>query len=275
MTEPRRRVDVLVVSDVHLGAACSRATELNAYLKSIDPARIVLCGDIIDLWEIRQGFWPEAHMKVVRRILKFALSGIPVHYITGNHDGALRHYSPFEMGKLELVDRLEMTIAGRKTLFIHGDAFDAVIRTPRWVTWLGTLSYDALVKVGTALNRMRQWMDQPPVSLAQMFKRNLPSAQRHIARYEEVVAHAAARRNCDTVICGHIHLAAQRQFVCDGREVQYLNSGDWVDSCTALECIDGSWKVVHFHELVEQGLIDTRRLQEGTQAQESAQSLAG
>ena len=119
-------------------------------------------------------FRSEAHMKVIRRILKFALSGVPIHYITGNHDGALRHYSPFEMGKIELIDRLEMTIAGRKTLFVHGDAFDSVLTTPKWVTWLGTLSYDALVKVSTTLNGFRRMLDQPPVSLAHMFKSKLP-----------------------------------------------------------------------------------------------------
>jgi UDP-2,3-diacylglucosamine pyrophosphatase LpxH len=252
----RRPVDLVVISDVHLGAACSRAGELNAYLKSIDPGRLVLCGDIIDLWEIRRNFWPETHMKVVRRLLKLALAGVPVHYLTGNHDSALRHYAPFALGQLQLEDRLELNLAGRPTFFVHGDAFDALLSTPRWLATAGSWSYDALVTAGIGLNHLRGCLGRPPVSLAQTFKRNLPAAQRHIDRFRHAVAAAGAERGCSTVVCGHIHVADQRDIATPAGEILYLNAGDWVDSCTALECHGGIWQVVQYDRLVADGLID-------------------
>ncbi len=255
----RRKLDVLVLSDIHLGYRGCRADELLAYLKTVEPQRVVLNGDIIDIWQFKTSFWPESHLKVLRRLLKFAQRGTPVHYVTGNHDEALRKYTPFILGNVELIDRLELEIDGRKTWFLHGDAFDALIGTPRWLQWLGTLSYDGISFVSSWLNRLRSWFGLRGISPAKYFKENLASAGRHIARFEEVCARMAAERGCDTVVCGHIHAANKRLYQvpmghrgADGQpvaEVLYLNSGDWVESCTALEYVDGQWSVMHLSNL--------------------------
>ena len=252
MTE-RRPLDLLVLSDIHLGYRGCRADELLAYLKTVEPKRVVLNGDIIDIWQFSKSFWPESHLKVLRRLLKFAQRGTPVHYVTGNHDEALRRYTLFILGHVELVDRLELDIDGRRTWFLHGDAFDALIATPRWLQWIGTLSYDGISFVSAWLNRLRSWFGLPGISPARYFKENLASAGRHIARFEEVCARMAAERGCDTVVCGHIHAANKRLYQVpqgsDVKEVLYLNSGDWVESCTALEYADGQWSVMHLSGL--------------------------
>ena len=245
----RRPLDLLVLSDIHLGYRGCRADELFAYLKTVEPKRVVLNGDIIDIWQFSKRFWPESHLKVLRRLLKFAQRGIPVHYVTGNHDEALRRYSPFLLGNVELVDRLELVIDGKRHWFLHGDAFDALIATPRWLQWLGTWSYDGISFASSWINRLRGWFGMRRISPARYFKENLASASRHIARFEEVCARMAAERDCDAVVCGHIHAANKRLYQVDGRDVLYLNSGDWVESCTALEYADGQWAVARLDGL--------------------------
>ncbi len=266
----KRHVEVVVISDVHLGTAACRAAELNTYLKSIEPGMVVLNGDIVDLWDFRKGFWPEAHTKVVRRILKFAAQGVPVHYITGNHDGALRRYSALSLGAVNLVDRLELTIDGRKHWFLHGDAFDLALGTGRMIGWAGTIGYDALVALGVGVNRLRAFLGLRNISLADACKRRVPAARRHIARYEECCIRAARARECDVVVTGHIHIPAARTVTADGREVTYLNSGDWVESLSALEYADGAWKVVTWSDLLARGLVNGSTLEDTVAVQSSA-----
>ena len=257
---PKRSIDVLVLSDIHLGYRGCHAEELLAYLKTVDPKRVVLNGDIIDIWQFSKRFWPESHLKVLRRLLKFAQRGVPVHYVTGNHDEALRRYSPFQLGNVELVDRLELMIDGRRHWFLHGDAFDALIATPRWLQWIGTLGYDGVSFVSSWINRIRVLCGMPRISPARYFKANLASAARHIARFEETCAKMAGERGCDAVVCGHIHAANKRLYQVGNRDVLYLNSGDWVESCTALEYVDGQWTVVHIDHLAvdhEEALSET------------------
>lgn len=126
----KRRIDVLVLSDLHLGTYGCRARELNAYLRSVKPRRVILNGDIIDIWQFKKRYFPKSHMQVVKRLLKLA-GKVPVHYITGNHDEALRRYSPSELGNLHLVDRLELTLDGQRHWFFHGDLFDATMTHAR------------------------------------------------------------------------------------------------------------------------------------------------
>lgn len=249
----KRQVEVCVISDVHLGTAACRAAELNAYLKSIEPAMIVLNGDIVDLWDFRKGFWPEAHTKVVRRLLKFAAQGVPIHFVTGNHDGALRRYSALALGSINLVDRLELVLDGRRHWILHGDAFDLALGTPRLTGWFGTLAYDAVVSLGVGINAAQRLLGLRPVSLAGICKRNVPAARRHIARFEDICLRTAAARGYDAVVTGHIHVACQRRARIGGREVEYLNSGDWVDSLTALEYANRAWRLVSYADLLAAG----------------------
>ncbi|GDY11790.1 UDP-2,3-diacylglucosamine hydrolase [Planctomycetota bacterium] len=257
---PRRRCRVVVVSDVHLGTAGCRAGELNSYLKSVEPEQLILLGDIVDLWYFRKGAWSESQTKVVRRVLKFATRGIPVHYVTGNHDEALRRFTELCLGELHLIDKMELNLDGKRTWFIHGDAFDLIVGTPRWLAWIGGLSYEGLEWLGGWVNSLRRLFGLPRVSLANVFKRNLPAAARHIAKFEDAVIRSAAERGVDAVVCGHLHVPANREAQYAGKTVRYLNSGDWVDSCSALEYRDGAWHLVRFADLLDAGQVETPKL---------------
>jgi UDP-2,3-diacylglucosamine pyrophosphatase LpxH len=258
----KRPVEVAVISDAHLGTAACRAAELNAYLKTIEPRVLVLNGDIVDLWDFRKGFWPEAHTKVVRRILKFAVDGVAVHYITGNHDGALRRYSAMALGAISLVDRLELDLDGRRHWFLHGDAFDLSLGTGAVMGWLGTQAYDGLASLGVGVNRLRAMVGMRPMSMVDAWKRRLPAARRHIERYEDCCLRAAAARGYDAVVTGHIHVPRQRSAEIGGRRIEYLNSGDWVDSMSALEYADGAWRVVTWNGLLAEGLVRAPSLED-------------
>jgi UDP-2,3-diacylglucosamine pyrophosphatase LpxH len=246
-----RPVDLVVISDVHLGTSACKAAELNAYLKSIDPGRVVLGGDIIDFWEFKKGWWPTAHTKVVRRLLKFATNGIPVHYITGNHDEALRRYAPFLLGDLRLSDELRLDLDGCPTWFIHGDQVDRRIGTSWLLTRLGTWSYDGMTWLTDRINQLRGHLGLPLIiDPTARFKRTWAAG--HITRFERAIAAFANDEGQPAVVCGHIHVAADKTL--DG--VHYLNSGDWVDSLTALEYRDRRWQVVRYSELVAEGLVE-------------------
>ena len=253
----RRSVDIVVISDVHLGTPACRAEELLAYLKSIWPGRLVLNGDIIDMQQFRRGFWPDTHTKVVRRILKFAAGGVPVFYVTGNHEGALRRYSNsgFDFGRIQLVDRLEWDLDGQRTLLFHGDACDRSIDRIAWIAAIGSWAYDRVEQFGNQLNRVRRWFGARPISLTNRVKRRIVQATTYIARFEQACAAYAVRARCDTVVCGHIHQPAHRTIAVGAERPTYLNSGDWVENCSALEYHRGAWNLISYDDLAVRGLV--------------------
>ncbi|MFT3766261.1 MAG: UDP-2,3-diacylglucosamine diphosphatase [Minicystis sp.] len=236
-------VDLAVISDVHLGTRHCRADELIGYLDRLDTRRLVLNGDIIDLWHMRR-HWPTAHAEAVSRILGLARQGVEVHLLIGNHDGALRRFAPFLFGPIALRDRLVLDLDGEKVLFLHGDAAELAHPPHPLLHWVGGHAYDAMMRLGHGVNRLRGWLDLPPVSIVRAFKDHLPCAVRHIARYEESCAALAAEAGCSAVVCGHIHLPRLRSIPVAGRMVEYRNSGDWVEHCSALELSGGSWRLV-------------------------------
>lgn len=252
-----RNLDLVVVSDVHLGTPGSRAAELNAYLKSIAPRRLVLCGDIIDIWEFRKKFWPQAHFKVLRRVLKLAVDGVPVHYLTGNHDQALRRYGELVLGPVHLAEDLVLEVAGRKVWFSHGDLADRRLGTSRLLAWLGSHCYDAVTNLAIRANWLRSRLGLAPfLDPTARFKATWAAG--HIARFESAMAALARDRGHDEVVCGHIHVPRQREL--DG--IIYRNCGDWVDSLSALECDGGVWRLVRFQQLVDDGLLEPPTLAE-------------
>jgi UDP-2,3-diacylglucosamine pyrophosphatase LpxH len=189
-------------------------------------------GDIIDGWRLRKGwYWPDAHNEVVRRLLKMAHKGTRVVYIVGNHDEMLRDYLGMGFGGIELADEaIHRTVDGRNLLVTHGDAFDGVVLYHRWLAFLGDQAYYVLLKANVIFNRVRKAMGMPYWSLSAYLKKRVKNAVQFVCSFEEAVAHAAAARHVDGVVCGHIHCAEIRQI----GDVAYYNDGDWVESCTAL-----------------------------------------
>jgi UDP-2,3-diacylglucosamine pyrophosphatase LpxH len=257
----RTRYRTIFVSDSHLGTAGANATLLLDFLKRHECETLYLVGDIVDGWQLRKGwYWPQTHSDVVRAVLKMAKHGTRVIYVPGNHDEHFRDYVGLEFGGIELIDDdVHVTADGRRLLVIHGDQFDNVVLYHKWLAFLGDGAYTLLIKSNRWVNRCRRLFGLPYWSLAAHMKKRVKNAVAFISRFEEVVAHAAAERGVDGVVCGHIHSAEIRQFGPEHGGITYYNDGDWVESCTALvEEADGAMRIVDWAEHVR--LEDIRKL---------------
>ena len=236
----KRPLDILVISDLHLGTYGCRAKELYEYLRSVKPELLILNGDIIDIWQFKKSFFPKDHMRVVKRILKLA-ERIPVYYITGNHDEALRRYSPSRSGELRLVDKLELNINGERYWFFHGDIFDASMKNARWLAKLGGFGYDLLIRLNYSMNWVLVRTGRPRMSLSRKVKNCVKRAVKFISDFEQTAADIAIDTGHDLVVCGHIHQPQMRTISNAQGSVRYMNSGDWIEHMSALEYANGEW----------------------------------
>lgn len=240
----------LVLSDLHLGTKDAQARELLDVLRGIRCDKLILNGDIIDLWSLqRKNHWGPAHTAVVRRIMKMAeKDGTKVVYLRGNHDDFIRRLIPLVLDRIELAEEhIHVAHDGRKYLCIHGDAFDTVTVRMRWLAVVGDISYQILLDLNRFYNKWRAWRGKEYFSLSQAIKAKVKSAVSFISSFEEHLQTLAARRGCEGVMCGHIHKAEDRMI----GNVRYINSGDWVESLTAVvEEDDGRIRVVERPELL-------------------------
>jgi len=243
---PKRRVEVLVLSDIHLGTFGCHAKELLRYLKSVRPEQVILNGDIIDMWQFKKWYWPQSHMKVLQHILKWAIKGVPVTYITGNHDEMLRQFSDLQFGSLKVQDKLLIELDGNKTWIFHGDVFDASIQYSKLLAKLGGQGYDLLILINRALNWVSEKTGQGRISLSKRVKNSVKQAVKFISNFENTAAELAIENGYNTVICGHIHQPADRLVENEKGSVRYLNSGDWIENLTALEYTDGEWSLFSY-----------------------------
>ena len=244
---PRLAFRTIWISDIHLGTPGCNAELLLDFLRSVECETLYLVGDIVDGWQLRKGwYWPPRHNDVVRSIMKMAKHGTRVVYIPGNHDEAFRDYTDLNFGGVEvLAQAMHMTADGRRLLILHGDEFDGVVLYAKWLAFLGDHAYTLLLKLNAALNAVRRLMGKPYWSLAAHLKKRVKNAVQFISSFEAAVAHAAAERGADGVVCGHIHSAEIRRI----GDVTYYNDGDWVESCTALvEHSDGRMEILDWAE---------------------------
>ncbi len=244
--EKKRKVDVVVISDVHLGTYGCHAAELVSYLRSVKPGMLILNGDIIDMWQFSKNYFPKKHMQVVKEIIKMASKGIPVYYITGNHDELLRKFTGFELGNLHLCNKLLLDLDGKKAWIFHGDVFDVTMQHAKWLTRLGAIGYDALILLNACTNFIMTRLGREKISLSKKIKNSVKSAVKYINQFEDICADIAIRNQYDYVVCGHIHQPEIRTIRNNDGEVCYLNSGDWVENLTSLEYHEGSWSLYQY-----------------------------
>ncbi len=246
--EPEPRLyRTLFLSDLHLGARAAQAHLLLDFLKHNDAETIYLVGDIVDGWKLRKGWhWPQAHNDVVQKMLRKARKGARVIYVPGNHDEFARDYTGLTFGGVEVVDHaIHETADGKKLLVIHGDQFDIVVRNARWLAFLGDWAYDVAIAANTHLNRFRRLFGVGYWSFSAWAKLKVKEAVNFIGDFEETLAAEARRRGIDGVVCGHIHHAAVKTI--DG--VIYVNTGDFVESCTAIaEHEDGTFEILYWRK---------------------------
>ncbi len=250
MKQKRRKVDIVVISDTHLGTRGSQAKDLLSYLKSIKPGKLILNGDILDIWQFKKYYWPKAHMKVVKQIINFAAEGVDTYYITGNHDEILRKFTGLTLGHLHLVNDLVLDLNGKKAWFFHGDVFDMIIQNSKWLAKAGAFGYDLLIVLNNVINYFGNLMKQPRVSMSKKIKDNVKTAVKYITNFEDTAARVASKKGYDYVVCGHIHKAQNRlvQAHEEGNEIIYLNSGDWIENLTALEYHNETWSIYEYRK---------------------------
>lgn len=244
----KREVDIVVISDVHLGTYGCHAKELLQYLKSIKPKAVVLNGDIIDVWQFSKRYWPTTHMMVVKHFMGLLAKNVPVYYIPGNHDEMLRKFKGFQLGSLKIANKLSLKINGKRVWIFHGDVFDVVMQHSKWLAKLGAVGYDTLILINRFVNYISMKMGRGKISLSKKVKNSVKGAVKFINKFEDTVCDIAAENKYKYVICGHIHQPEIRTVVTENGTVIYMNSGDWIENLTALEYNNSEWSLYKYAE---------------------------
>lgn len=248
----KRNVDLIVLSDIHLGTFGCHAQELLEYLTSVNPKKIILNGDIIDIWQFRKNYFPKAHLEIIKTLIEFSMSGTEIVYITGNHDEMLRKLSDFEIGNIKLVDKLILNLDGKKAWFFHGDVFDISIQNAKWIAKLGGWGYDILILGNRVLNYFLLKFGKEKYSLSKKIKNSVKKAVKFIDDFEKTATDLAIENGYHYVICGHIHQPQVTRKVNNVGTCLYLNSGDWVENLTALEYHNQRWELFNYTDFEKQ-----------------------
>lgn len=244
----KRDVELVVLSDIHLGTYGCHAEDLLRYLKTINPKKIVLNGDIIDMWQFSKRYWPKSHMQVVKHITGLLAKHTKIIYLTGNHDEMLRKFSGLKIGSFHIDNKIVMKLNGKRAWIFHGDVFDVTMKYSKWLAKLGAIGYDTLILLNTFVNWLLTRIGREKISLSKRVKDSVKSAVKFIDDFEVVAADIAIENGYDYVVCGHIHHPEIKKIKTEKGEVVYLNSGDWIENLTALEFNDGEWKIYHYIE---------------------------
>jgi UDP-2,3-diacylglucosamine pyrophosphatase LpxH len=250
MNVQKRQIDILVISDIHLGTYGCHAKELLHYLKSIKPKVVVLNGDIIDIWQFSKTYWPNSHMKVVKHLINWMGKGIKTYYVTGNHDEMLRKFVGLKMGSLHIVNKVVLKLPdGKKAWVFHGDVFDVTMQHSKWLAKLGAAGYDTLILINRFFNFFSEKVfKKGKLSLSKKIKSSVKSAVSFINNFEKTSADIGISNNFDYVVCGHIHHPEIKTITNEVGKITYLNSGDWVENLSSLEFADGKWSIFRFNE---------------------------
>ncbi len=253
--QKKRNVDIVVISDVHLGTYGCHAKELLLYLKNIKPKTIILNGDFIDIWQFSKRYWPKSHMKIIKYLINCISKKTKVYYITGNHDEMLRKFSGLKMGSFQIVDKLVLKLPDNTTAwFFHGDVFDITMQHSKWLAKLGAVGYDTLIIINRVANFISEKIfNRGKLSLSKKIKNSVKSAIKFINNFEQTAADISISNKYEYVVCGHIHQPEIKEMKNTHGSTIYLNSGDWIENLTALEYADGKWSMYKFNEEILTG----------------------
>jgi UDP-2,3-diacylglucosamine pyrophosphatase LpxH len=244
----KRDVELVILSDIHLGTYGCHAEELLRYLKSIRPKKLVLNGDIIDMWQFSKRYWPKSHMQVIKHITGLLTKNTKIIYLPGNHDEMLRKFAGFKLGSFRIDNKAVLKLNGKKAWIFHGDVFDVTMQHSKWLAKLGAIGYDTLIVINTITNWVLTKLGREKISLSKRVKDSVKSAVKFINNFEITAADIAIENKHDYVVCGHIHQPEMRKILTEKGEVLYLNSGDWVENLTALEFNENEWRIYRYNE---------------------------
>ncbi len=245
-----KQIRAMFISDVHLGMKITQLGRLLDFLKKHDAEMIYLVGDIVDGWRLQKKWrWPDAYNELAQILLEKAANGTKIIYLPGNHDEFMREYLGKYFGEIEFIDRaVHTSLNGQTYLVIHGDQFDVVVRHAKWLAHVGDWAYNFALRVNVVINWGRRRLGLSYWSLSAWAKQKVKGAVSIIGRFEEALVHEAKQSGVDGVICGHIHMADIHEKL----GIQYINTGDWVESCTAIvETLDGDFELIKWTEKFE------------------------
>ncbi len=245
----KRKIDIAVISDTHLGTFGSRAKEVVQYLRSIEPRMLILNGDIVDFWQFNKYYFPDEHTIALQEMLDMAKRGIPVFHLTGNHDDLLRRYTEFSFGNFHLVDSMLLEVDGKTCWIFHGDAFDkSVSGFARTMAVFGGWCYDWSVFWNRQLNKVLRSIGLKPVFISKAIKDTVKGFIKKMNDWETKALEFGIENGYDYVICGHVHRPTIQHHKTENGEIMYLNSGDWMENMTALEYYGGKWRMFRYRE---------------------------
>lgn len=244
----RKYYPTVVLSDIHLGTSFSKTIEVSEFLKSINCDRLILNGDIIDGWHLQKNShkkWKKKHTLFFKVIMKMMENfGTEVVYVRGNHDDFLDNLIPISFYNVKIVkDFVHQSRNNKKYYVTHGDIFDSVTSKMKWLSKLGDVGYTLLLHINKYYNRYRSFTGKPYYSFAQSIKQKVKSAVSYISDFEESLVKLAKVKHCNGIICGHIHHPENKHY----GDIHYLNSGDWIESLSALvEDESGNWEIIFY-----------------------------
>jgi UDP-2,3-diacylglucosamine pyrophosphatase LpxH len=232
------------ISDVHLGTRGSQAGALLGFLRTFDCDTLYVVGDLIDIWAMKRGvFWTQDHSDVIQKILRKGRKGSKIIYIPGNHDERITDFTG-DYANVHIQPRaFHTTVDGRCLLVAHGHELDTVVQNMGWLAHVGDIGYQLLLRLNTPVNFLRRLFGRGHWSLSAYVKSSVKNVVNFIGGFEESMVHFASDADAQGIICGHIHTAAIRKI----KDLDYYNTGDWVESLTALvEETDGCMKLLKF-----------------------------
>ncbi|MBK6274158.1 MAG: UDP-2,3-diacylglucosamine diphosphatase [Chitinophagales bacterium] len=258
MSEEKRKIEICIISDIHLGTRACHAAELNKYLRSIEPTILIINGDWLDIWNFNAGYFPQEHIENVFLVLDMARQGIPVYYVTGNHDDHMRNFSGYRFDTLQLRDEIVLEIDGKKLWIFHGDKYDlSVGGSARWLAKLGGRYYDHIFTLNRYINNIRLKYGKDKILISKYIKDKVKSiVKSKIQDFEDVAIEIGIENGYDYIVCGHIHKPQIREVKTDLGKAIYLNSGDWVENLTALEYANGNWEIFYYQHDLQYKNID-------------------
>ena len=252
----RKVYRTVVVSDIHLGTKYSKVRQVSDFLASVDCERLILNGDTIDGWQLQKNnyqYWGSEQARFFRIIMKMVEKhGTQVYFLRGNHDDFLDRIIPMQMGPLSIQKDMILESGGKKYFVTHGDVFDSITSNMKWLAKLGDVVYNFLLFINVVYNRIQSWRGKPYYSFSQEIKAKVKKAVSNASNFDKMLTDMARTKGCDGVICGHIHRPEDR--IIDG--IHYLNSGDWVETLSALaEDYDGKWNIVYYKDIFPEQVL--------------------
>ncbi|MDC3209400.1 UDP-2,3-diacylglucosamine diphosphatase [Chitinophagales bacterium] len=245
-----RDIDILVLSDLHLGTNQCRAGRLYKYLKSVNPKMLILNGDIIDIWLLDFKKWPKKHTKVLAYLFNLMTANVPIYYLPGNHDDYLKQFDGLSFNNFKIQNELTLDLNGRKTWFMHGDKHDKSVNgTKRDIAIRAGKAFDSFVGFNRFINGWENFLGvKDRTNFSKSLKDRTKSAIKKNNDFEQQYIEEAALNKVDTLVCGHVHQPGMTKVSAmqNKRHVDYLNSGDWTENCTSLEYVDGKWTLYRY-----------------------------